>query len=470
MHLLLIMPCAKRISAKNSARVKMAPLGLAVIASLTPAEWEITIIDELVEDIDFSVQADLVGISSFTSGIERAYEIADIYRKKGIPVVMGGFHPSAMPNEALQHCDAVVIGEAEIIWGKVLEDFKNNQMQGIYKADEFHNMKGLPYPRLDLLKHQDQYSISQYIQTTRGCPYNCEFCSTSPHWGTKYRCRPVDEVIEELKRFDRKKVVFMMDDDIAAIPARAKELFRKMIPLKLKWISQCGVGIGRDEELLDLARQSGCICLFIGFESPNAESIGSVAKKQNNPNHYKDIINKVRAHKIAIQGAFVAGFDGDTANVFKVLDRFITESRLDAFQVNVLYPYPGTRIRNRIIAEQRLTSNDWGNYMLDGINYIPVNMTQEELNEGYRWILKKHTTLWAIFKKSFRALIELGFYPGLTSLVLNLGTRRSYKQILLNPNPIRKEIVGVHPIQIEKKDKYQTTFRQSPSTINEMEG
>ncbi len=455
MHLMLIMPCAKRISSKNSARFKMAPLGLAVIASLTPAEWEITIVDELVEDIDFTVQVDLVGISSFTSAIGRGYEIADYYQQKGVPVVMGGFHPSAMPQEALQHCDAVVISEAELIWGKVLEDFKQNKMQGIYKAEEFHDMKGLPYPRLDLLKHSEKYSITQYIQTTRGCPFNCEFCSTSPHWGIKYRCRPVDEVIAELKRFDRKKVVFFMDDDIAAVPARAKELFRKMIPLKLKWVSQSGVGIGRDEELLELAHQSGCLGLFIGLESPNAESIRSVGKKQNNPKDYINIIGKIKAHKIAVQGAFVVGIDEDTVEVFKLLDRFIIESKLDAFQINVLYPYPGTRIRDRIIAEQRLTSNDWGNYMLDGINYLPMNMTQEELNAGYRWILKKHTTLWSILKKSMRAVVTLGIYSGIASLILNLGTRRSYKQILLNPNPIRKELLRSYPTRIETKDQSQ---------------
>ena len=237
-----------------------------------------------------------------------------------------------------------------------------------------------------------------------------------------------------------------------------KELFQKMIPLKLKWISQCGVGIAKDEELLKLARQSGCICLFIGFESPNIESIGVVGKKQNDPHNFIDIINKIRAHKIAIQGAFVTGLDGDTADIFKVLDRFINESKLDAFQVNVLYPYPGTRIRERIIAEQRLTSNDWGNYMLDGINYIPANMTQEELNSGYRWLLKRHTTLWSVFKKSARTLIQLGFYPGLTSFILNLGTRRSYKQILQNPNPIRKEILSSYPIQIEVRERSEQAF------------
>lgn len=343
-----------------------------------------------------------------------------------------------MPDEVLKHADAVVIGEAENIWGKVLEDFKKGSMKGKYKAETFHDMKGMPWPRLDLLNNPDLYSTAQYVQTTRGCPFNCEFCSTSPFWGTKYRMRPVDEVVEEIKRFDRKKGVFIVDDDIAAVPARAKELFEKLIPLKIKWASQCGVSIAKHDEILKLARKSGCVNLFLGLESPDENSIKSVDKMQNHPREFKNIVSKIRSYGIGVQGAFVVGLDNDSKYIFNIIDNFIIKAKLDAFQVNVLYPYPGTRIRERIITENRLTSNDYSNYILNGINFIPKNMSQEELNKGYKWLLKKHTTYGAIFKKVSRAFIQLGVYPSYIALVLNIGTRRSLKHILLNPDPIKK--------------------------------
>ncbi len=434
MKLKLIMPRAKRI-AKKGTRLRLPPFGLAMVAALTPPEFEVSIFDENISDLDFTEPADLVGIAGFTSNVERGYEIGDEYRRRKVPVVMGGFHASAMPDEALGHADAVVIGEAENIWGKVLEDFKRGAMKGIYKAEYFHDMKGLPKPRTDLFPKTPWYTVTQMVQTMRGCPFRCEFCSVSSFWGHTFRTRPVDEVVEEVSRMDRKKLVMFVDDDVAGVPQYAKELFRKLIPYKIKWVSQAGIGITRDDELLSLARQSGCQMLFVGFESMDEETLRAAHKYQNNPKQYRDAVRKLHEYDIVLMAAFVLGLDADSRDVFERMDRLIRESGADTINMNILYPYPGTEIRERLRKEGRITSDDWSNYVYSGVNYLPKNMTQQELYEGFLWIMKRNTTVWTILKRIARSLLH-GRHLGLTT-VLNIGTRKNYKQASQIRNPIK---------------------------------
>lgn len=395
-----------------------------MVAALTPAEFEVSILDENVRDSDFSKQTDLVGISSFTSNVERGYEIADEYRRRGVPVVMGGFHVTAMPDEALRHADAVVVGEAENVWGRVLEDFKRGAMKGAYKSPCFHDMRGLPRPRLDLLPREGWYTLSQMVQTMRGCPYRCEFCSTSKFWGHTFRTRPIDEVIDEVKGLNRNELVMFVDDDIAGVPEYAKELFRKLIPLKIRWVSQAGIGIAKDEELLDLAEKSGCRFLFIGFETTDEQTLKTAHKYQNDPRQYRDLIRKIHDHHIVLQAAFVLGLDNDRKEVFQRVDRLVEESQIDSINLNILYPYPGTEIRERLLKEGRVTSDEWSNYLYAGVNFLPKRMTQQELHDGYLRILRRHTTGWAILRKTVRSLLS-GRDAKLTA-VANFGTRRNY--------------------------------------------
>ncbi|HLE40857.1 MAG TPA: radical SAM protein [Nitrospirota bacterium] len=434
MKLTLIMPRAKRI-AKKGTRLRLPPFGLTMVAALTPKEFEISLLDENVRDIDLAAKTDLAGIASFTSNVERGYEIADEYRRRGIPVVMGGFHASAMPDEALRHADAVVIGEAENIWRKVIEDFKRGAMKGPYKSERFHDMKGLPHPRLDLLPREAWYTLSQMVQTMRGCPYQCEFCSTSAFWGHTFRTRPVDEIIEEVRQLDRSKLIMFVDDDVAGVPRFAKELFEKLIPLKIKWVSQAGIGIAKDDELLSLARRSGCQFLFIGFETMDEKTLKAAHKYQNHPAQYRELIRKIHDQNIVLQAAFVLGLDEDRKEVFERIDRLFVESKADCINLNILYPYPGSDIRERLLKEGRITSNDWTNYVYAGVNYLPKNMTQQELHEGYLWLLKKHTTFWAILKRTIRSLFA-GRHIGLTASV-SIGTRRNYNHARTTPNPIK---------------------------------
>jgi len=436
MKLKLIMPRAKRL-ARNSSRWLMPPFGLTMIAALTPKTFKVSLEDENVEELNLAEDVDLVGISSFTTNVERGYEIADIYRNRGTPVVMGGFHVSAMPEEALQHADAVLIGEAEKIWDTVLEDFQAGKMKGIYKAESFHSMEGLPRPRLDLLSSAFSFRRPPFfgmVQTSRGCPYQCEFCSTSAFWGHKFRVRPTDEVVEEIRSLGT-RFLFFVDDDIAGTPSNTKILLEKLIPLKTRWASQAGIGIAKDDELLSLAQRSGCKYLFVGFESVEEKSLEAVHKKQNKPSQYKELIRKIHDHGIVVQAAIVMGLDDDSNEVFQKIDSFLKEADVDIIQLNILYPYPGTKIRDRLQKEGRITSIDWSNYMLGGVNYLPHGMSQQELYDGYTWLLKKNTSYGAILKRAFKALVS-GRHAALT-LGLNLRQRRCFQQILATPDTIQ---------------------------------
>ena len=434
MKLKLIMPRAKRIS-KKGTRLRLPPFGLSMVAALTPPEFEVSILDENINDLDFSDPADLVGIASFTSNVDRGYEIADEYRRRKVPVVMGGFHATAMPEEALKHADAVVVGEAENIGGKVLEDFKRGAMKGASRASSFHDMKGLPRPRLDLMPKTQWYTVTQMVQTMRGCPYQCEFCSVSAFWGHTFRTRPVAEVIGEIRGMDPDKLVMFVDDDVAGVPEYAKELFRKLIPLKIKWVSQAGIGITKDDELLSLARQSGCQFLFIGFESMDEVTLKAAHKYQNHPQQYKDAIRKLHEHNIVLMAAFVLGLDEDSKEVFARVDKLIRESEADTINVNILYPYPGTEIRERLLKEARVTSDEWSNYVYSGVNYLPKSMTQQDLYEGFLWLMKRNTTYWQILKRVARSILQ-GRNVALTT-VLNIGTRKNYKQALAAQQPVK---------------------------------
>ena len=436
MKLKLIMPRAKRL-ARNSSRWLMPPFGLTMIAALTPKTFKVSLEDENVEELNLAEDVDLVGISSFTTNVERGYEIADIYRNRGTPVVMGGFHVSAMPEEALQHADAVLIGEAEKIWDTVLEDFQPGKMKGIYKAESFHSMEGLPRPRLDLLSSAFSFRRPPFfgmVQTSRGCPYQCEFCSTSAFWGHKFRVRPTDEVVEEIRSLGT-RFLFFVDDDIAGTPSNTKILLEKLIPLKTRWASQAGIGIAKDDELLSLAQRSGCKYLFVGFESVEEKSLEAVHKKQNKPSQYKELIRKIHDHGIVVQAAIVMGLDDDSNEVFQKIDSFLKEADVDIIQLNILYPYPGTKIRDRLQKEGRITSIHWSNYMLGGVNYLPHGMSQQELYDGYTWLLKKNTSYGAILKRAFKALVS-GRHAALT-LGLNLRQRRCFQQMLATPDMIQ---------------------------------
>lgn len=396
MKLELIVPAMHGSSNKGKKAI-CPPLAPAAIAALTPPGVKVSITDENVARIDFNKDTDLVGITALTSTSKRAYEIADTFRARGVNVILGGIHASIMPDEASEHADAVVIGEAEGIWPQVIEDSKADRLQKVYRQRERPSLVGLPVPRRDLFK-KGVYFIPNTVSTTRGCPYNCSFCSVTLFFGHSYRCRPLAEVISEIKAIDREAPIIFVDDNIVGKPSYAKELFRALIPLKLKWLGQSSVNIAKDEELLKLAAASGCIGLLIGFESLSPASLAGIGKKINVINEYEAVIRKIHSYNIGIHGCFIFGLDEDDEDIFKRTVRFAQKTRLETAQFSFAIPHPGTTLYESLDEAGRIVSKDWSKYN-DEIVYLPKPFSREILQKGHDWASPEFYSLPSIIRR-----------------------------------------------------------------------
>ena len=369
--------------------------GLLVIAALTPEKYEVELADENLDVVDFEKDYKLVGISCMTQQATRAYEIADEYRRRGKKVVLGGIHPTVMPDEAKLHADSVVIGEVEYLWGKILVDFENNRLQDFYRAEKLVNMKDSPVPRFDLLDPKKYSSI--WIQTSRGCPHNCNFCAASKVYGKKYREKSNEQIIGELqycmKVFKNSRYYFS-DDNFFVNKRKKYELLEKMLPLKIRWGATTDISIAEHEELLELAYKSGCNTVLIGFESlsgANLESIDKAKWKFNYREKYQEYIQKIQSYGIGILGAFIVGFDGDDSSAFDSIAEFINETHLYGAQVMILTPFPGTDLRDTLEKEGRITGNNWSNYTAFDVNYLPGKLSKDELERGVVQIFQRIT-------------------------------------------------------------------------------
>ena len=340
MKLELIVPSTQE-NIRRRKKGLIPPLGLAMVAAVTPPEVEVSLTDENVTDIDFQKEIDLVGITALTVTAPHAYEIADNFRARGAKVILGGAHPSVLPEEAIQHADAVVIGEAEGIWPNLINDFKANKLQRVYRQSERPSLVNLPIPRRDLFA-KGAYYITNTISATRGCPYSCSFCSVTSLFGHTYRCRPVEEVIKEIETLNQRELIVFVDDNIVGNPKFAEELFRALLPYKIKWVSQASVMVARNDELLKLAAASGCMDLFIGFETLSPANLAAVGKKVNIVDEYETAIKKIHSHGIAIHGFFILGLDEDDEEAFKRTLYFAQKTRLESAQFAWPVPYPGT--------------------------------------------------------------------------------------------------------------------------------
>jgi len=329
----------------------------------------------------------------------RAYQIAQRFRQRGIPVVMGGPHASSLPLEAKEHVDAVVIGEAENVWEGLIKDLKNGCLQPFYKAEGYCSMEGMPPPRLDLLRKRAYMTIN-CVQTTRGCPHQCEFCHVTHFFGKTYRCRPVEEVINEVRRLEGEFIVFI-DDNIAGTRRYAKELFTQLKPLKKKWASQASMTLTRDPELLRLAAESGCVSLFLGIESLSAENLKDVNKSCNHASQFDEAIKIVHDHDIMIVAGFIFGLDHDDEGVFERTIRFCERNRIELPSFFILTPLPGTPVFQRMESEDRLLHKDWTKYNGATVVYRPKLMTEETLQRGFNWACKEAYSWGSIFKRVF---------------------------------------------------------------------
>lgn len=378
---------------------KFPTLSLAALAAVTPDAWEVAFHDDAIRATSFDTDADLIALTAMTAQADRAYQLADGFRSRGKTVVMGGFHASNLPDEALQHVDSVVVGEGELAWPQLLRDFEQGQLQRLYRANGLIDTGLIPMARRQLFKGSG-HLFTNTIQTTRGCPYDCEFCSVTAFYGRKYRKRPVEQVLAELQELRKvNSFVFFVDDNIVADRRYSLELFAGMRGMGLKWLSHAPIDTAEDRELLQAAGESGCVGMFIGFESLNQESLVAMGKVTNKAEQYREYAGLFRDHGIGILGSFVMGCDGDTPAVFEQTLRFCEDARLEAAIFPILTPYPGTKVRQRLEEEGRIFNNNWQDYDMEHVTFQPKGMTVQELQDGYDQICRSFYSFGSMYRR-----------------------------------------------------------------------
>ena len=416
---LLIFPREKGIKFSNDTLYPFPMLGLTILASHFPKNYEVKIVNEAIEEIDFESEVDLVGITGLTCVINRAYAVADGFRERGVKVILGGVHPSLLPEEAKEHADSVFIGEAEGRLEKVLRDFELGTLQPFYQNQEWHDLKGMPFPRRDLLGKR--YSpFFKAIETTRGCPNRCEFCSVPTINGKRYRLRPLKEVDQELSSIIKKKgeYLFLADDNVTAKEDYALDLFEIFRRHGVKWMGFATVQIAKNENLLKKARESGCISLFIGFESLIQENLDGVSKRFVNATELSDLVKMIQQHQIGIHGSFIFGFDGDDPTIFRKTVKFVQKNNIELPTFSILTPFPGTPLRKRLEEERRILDDDWSHYDMSHVVFQPNKMTVQELQEGYLWAQKYTCAPRSILKRLFWGPKHHFFYFLMSNFVL----------------------------------------------------
>jgi radical SAM superfamily enzyme YgiQ (UPF0313 family) len=361
---------------------------MPLIAALTPREHHVRHTDEIVEPVRFDDPADLVGITAPTPSALHAYVLAREFRRRGVPVVIGGPHATALPEEAARHADAVVVGEAEDTWPRLLDDAAHGKLEHLYVSTRQASLAGMPAPRWDLIRGR-RYGKSVTI-ATRGCPHRCDYCSIPLLYGPgTYRCRPIDEVVREVAASPTRAVVFW-DDNIGARPRYAKELFRALTPLGKWWTSQCTANAAADEELVALAARSGCKALFLGFESISQESLVATNKRHNRVDDYRRLVAMLHRYGIAVHLGIMLGFDQDDVGIFRRTAEFLDEARVDVATVSMVVPMPGTPTFQRLHRDGRILTTDWSRY--DGKKHCvfePARMSPAELEAGTEWVARR---------------------------------------------------------------------------------
>jgi radical SAM superfamily enzyme YgiQ (UPF0313 family) len=396
--------------------MRYMPLTLPTLAALVPPELSHTLqlFDEGVQEVPMDLDADVIGISAITGSSPRAYELADHYRRQGKCVILGGVHPTLMPEEAMLHADSVVTGYAEDAWPQLLRDFTTGNLQPCYRQLPGLQLGGRPQPRRDLLK-DGQFAVGSTVEATRGCIHRCNFCVVPTAWGRPLQF-PVGEMIDEIRSLRTKRLIFM-DLNLIADPNYAKELFRALIPLKLIWAGLVTTEIAWDDELLDLAAKSGCKGLLIGFESLTPAALTECKKGFNLLQEYSQVVQRVHDRGIAIMATFVFGFDHESRDCFERTLEFVTENHIELPRYAVLTPFPATPLFKRLDSEGRLLHKDWSKYDGQHVVFKPSFMSTDELQRGIEWTWKKTYSYSGIVRRLWKANL---FWTAVTT---NLGYR-----------------------------------------------
>ena len=378
-------------------------LALPLLAALSPPDVKISFTDDLLTPIDLEKglkEVDLVGITVLTKTALRAYRIADAYLKKGVPVVLGGIHPTALPEEAKEHADAVVIGEAEEIWPHLIEDSKAGDLKPFYRQKGFIDPIKIPRPRREILPRRGYFPLD-VVQVTRGCPFRCEFCSVRKFFGDTYRFRPIPDIVEEVRSLPHRLVMFN-DDNIIGNPSFSKELLNALVPLKKKWFGQASLSGLKEVENVEWLSKSGCIGLLIGFESLSKSNLIQSHKYQNDPSEYREIIDTLHRFGITIWGSFIFGFDEDDPSVFEETVNFAIQTKLFSVVFAILTPYPETAFYQRVKREGRLIQDQW--WLLErpeesAPHFAPKKMSGEVLRRGWKNAWKEFYSFPSILKR-----------------------------------------------------------------------
>ncbi|MEI6214152.1 MAG: radical SAM protein [Desulfuromonadales bacterium] len=402
MKILFISPGWEKGRLWGELAFKFPTLSLASLAAVTPPDWDVELLDDNFEAVNYGSNADVIALTAMTPQAPRAYEIADEFRRRGKTVVMGGFHASNLPDEALTHVDAVVVGEGELVWPQLLADYRQEKLQRVYQTASQLSMEDIPVARRELFAGK-RYLLTNTIQTTRGCPFDCEFCSVTAFYGRKYRKRPVSGILQELEQLRKaNSFLFFVDDNLVADRTYALELFDGMKHLDFKWLSHSPIDFAGDRQLMKAAGEAGCVGMFVGFESLNQDALAAMGKVTNRSKSYLDDARAFRDNGIGILGSFVLGNDGDTPAIFEQLLSFCEEARLEAAIFPILTPYPGTAVRRRLEAEGRIISNDWRDYDMEHVNFKPVGMTIDELRRGYEWLNRSFYSFPSMYRRIFK--------------------------------------------------------------------
>jgi radical SAM superfamily enzyme YgiQ (UPF0313 family) len=377
---------------------------LPYLAALTPKDIQVEIKDDMLDEITFREDCDLVGITCMTHQAPRAYDIAAGFRRRGVPVVMGGFHATLAPEECQEYADALVLGEAEEAWPQLLRDFQAGRMQSRYKAEKLSDLKNLPVPRYDLLDLKRYKIWNIPSQTTRGCPHNCNFCEVTQVYGGKFRHRPVDDVINEIKAIQRLtggSFLYFVDDNFVANRRHAMEIMERLIPLKLNYACLATANVGDDPQLLDLLARSGCRHVNIGMESISPESLRAINKKQNKVKDYERQFMSLQNRGIGYSVNVMFGMDGDGPEIFDTTVEFLIRIKAHLVFMFILTPRPGIKLRKQLLEEGRIFDLDWSHYSGVRAVFHPKHMTARQLEEGYWRALRGFYSPLSILRRRF---------------------------------------------------------------------
>ncbi|MBN2330107.1 MAG: B12-binding domain-containing radical SAM protein [Candidatus Omnitrophica bacterium] len=407
MKILLIAPSSGRWRQVGRSRLfngrtfRFSLLSLLSVAAETPRGHTLRIIDEQFEDVPWDADADLVGVTCMTALAPRAYEIADFFRARGIPVVLGGMHPTFCPDEALQHADAVVAGDAEGVWPQVVEDAKERSFRGVYRSEGTRELRGLKRPPYHLLR-LGRYSTYP-VQATRGCPHRCAFCAITAFSGGRHRKRPIDEIIDEVAAIPSRSFIFV-DDNLTADRDYAQQLFEALRPLRKMWITQSSLDIAEDSSLVRKAADAGCVGLFVGLETFSKRNLACVNKTINRVDDYREAVKMLHAYGIGVEAGVVFGFDGDDAEVFSHTVDMLDELEIDLIQASIFTPLPGTPQFEAM--QDRILDRNWQHYDFHHVVFEPKGMSAESLQAGHDWVTREFYRPWRIARRMARHAVR----------------------------------------------------------------